>query len=39
MRQKILRTKAVYRTQTGVVVAEEIGDILNEFVVLQYNYN
>jgi hypothetical protein len=33
MRQKVLATKAVYRAQTGIVVAEEIGDILKEFGV------
>nr|XP_055050617.1 E3 SUMO-protein ligase ZBED1-like isoform X2 [Misgurnus anguillicaudatus] len=31
MNQKVLKTKAVYKAQTGVVVAEEIGDILDEF--------
>uniref|UniRef100_A0AAV2KJE6 Transposase n=1 Tax=Knipowitschia caucasica TaxID=637954 RepID=A0AAV2KJE6_KNICA len=33
MRQKVLATKAVYTAQTGIVVAEEIGDILKEFCV------
>ena len=31
MRQKVLPTKAVYTAQTGIVLAEEIGDILKEF--------
>ncbi|KAJ8349851.1 hypothetical protein SKAU_G00249810 [Synaphobranchus kaupii] len=31
MNQKVLKTKAVYKAQTGAVVAEEIGDILDEF--------
>ncbi|XP_030273111.1 zinc finger BED domain-containing protein 1-like isoform X1 [Sparus aurata] len=35
MRQKVLATKAVYTAQTGIVVAEEIGDILKEFGVFE----
>ena len=35
MRQKVLRTKAVYVAQTGPVVAEEISDILQEFGILE----
>ncbi|XP_057703650.1 E3 SUMO-protein ligase ZBED1-like isoform X2 [Corythoichthys intestinalis] len=31
MQQKVLKTKAVYKAQTGCVVAEEMGDILSEF--------
>lgn len=31
MRQKVLSTKAVYTAQTGIVVAEEISDILKDF--------
>lgn len=31
MNQKVLKTKAVYKAQTGVMVAKEIGDILDEF--------
>ncbi len=31
LKQKVLKTKAVYRSQTGSVVAEEIGDVLSEF--------
>ena len=31
MQQKVLKTKAVYRAQTGCVVAEEISDVLSEF--------
>lgn len=33
MRQKVLQTKHVYTAQTGLVVAEEIGDILTDFVI------
>lgn len=31
MQQKVLKTKAVYKAQTGCVVAEEISDVLSEF--------
>ena len=31
MKEKILHTRAVYTSQTGNVIAEEIGDILDEF--------
>lgn len=31
MQQKVLVTRAVYRAQTGDVVAEEIGDVLDEY--------
>lgn len=31
MRQKVLQTKPVYTAQTGLVVAEEIGDVLTDF--------
>lgn len=31
MKQKVLQTKAVYTAQTGHAVAEEIGDILEEY--------
>lgn len=31
MRQKVLQTKRVYTAQTGLVVAEEIVDVLTEF--------
>lgn len=31
MQQKVLKTKAVYKAQTGWVVAEEISDVLSEF--------
>ncbi|XP_030263766.1 zinc finger BED domain-containing protein 1-like [Sparus aurata] len=31
MQQKVLKTKAVYKAQTGCVVAEEISDVLTEF--------
>ncbi|KAF3858501.1 hypothetical protein F7725_011702 [Dissostichus mawsoni] len=34
MRQKVLRTKAIYTAQTGQVVAEEIGEILQEFGII-----
>ena len=34
MRQKVLKTKAVYKAQTGQVVAEEIGEILQEFGII-----
>lgn len=34
MRQKVLKTKAVYTSQTGPVVAEEISDILQEFGIV-----
>ncbi|XP_034084944.1 zinc finger BED domain-containing protein 4 [Gymnodraco acuticeps] len=34
MRQKVLRTKAIYTAQTGQVVAEEIGEILQEFGIM-----
>lgn len=33
MRQKTLHTRAVYVSQTGEAIAEEIGDILEEFGV------
>ncbi|KAM8762178.1 E3 SUMO-protein ligase ZBED1-like isoform 1-T1 [Acanthopagrus schlegelii] len=33
MKEKILHTRAVYTSQTGQVIAEEIGDILDEFDV------
>ena len=33
MKEKILHTQAVYVSQTGVAIAEEIGDILEEFGV------
>ncbi len=29
--EKVLHTRAVYTSQTGEIVAEEIGDILDEF--------
>ena len=29
----MLKTKAVYKAQTGCVVAEEISDVLSEFAV------
>lgn len=31
MRQKVLQTKAVYKAQTGIVIAEEIADVLTDF--------
>ena len=31
MQQKVLKTKAVYKAQTGCVVAEKISDVLSEF--------
>lgn len=31
MKEKVLHTRAVYTSQTGDIVAEEIGDILDEF--------
>ncbi len=31
MKEKVLHTRAVYTSQTGEIVAEEIGDILDEF--------
>lgn len=31
MNQKVLKTKAMYRAQTGAVIPEEIGGILDEF--------
>lgn len=31
MRQKVLQTKPVYTAQTGLVVAEVIGDVLTDF--------
>nr|XP_055051178.1 uncharacterized protein LOC129436907 [Misgurnus anguillicaudatus] len=34
MRQKVLKTKAVYQAQTGQVVAEEISDIVQEFGIM-----
>lgn len=34
MRQKVLKTKAVYKAQTGPVVVEEIGEILQEFGIM-----
>ncbi|CAM4672887.1 unnamed protein product [Leuciscus chuanchicus] len=33
VKQKILHTRAVYKSQTGEVVAEEISDILEEFEI------
>ncbi|XP_034538951.1 zinc finger BED domain-containing protein 1-like [Notolabrus celidotus] len=33
MKEKILHTRAVYTSQTGPVIAEEIGDILDEFKI------
>ncbi len=33
MRQKVLTAKAVYTAQTGIVIAEEISNILKEFGV------
>ncbi|KAJ4944585.1 hypothetical protein JOQ06_013128 [Pogonophryne albipinna] len=31
MRQKVLQTKAVYKAQKGIVIAEEIADVLTDF--------
>lgn len=31
MKEKVLHTRAVYTSQTGDIVAEEIGDILDQF--------
>ncbi|XP_061880796.1 E3 SUMO-protein ligase ZBED1-like [Entelurus aequoreus] len=33
MQQKVLKTKAVYKAQTGCIVAEEISDVLSEFAI------
>lgn len=33
VKQKVLHTRAVYRSQTGEVVAEEISDILEDFQI------
>lgn len=33
MKEKVLHTRAVYTSQTGEIVAEEIGDILDEFKI------
>ncbi|KAJ4932818.1 hypothetical protein JOQ06_029660, partial [Pogonophryne albipinna] len=33
LKQKVLHTRAVYKSQTGEVVAEEISDILKDFVI------
>ncbi|XP_038137844.1 E3 SUMO-protein ligase ZBED1-like [Cyprinodon tularosa] len=35
LQQKVLRTKAVYRAQTGETVAVEIGEVLEEFGITQ----
>ncbi|XP_061743025.1 E3 SUMO-protein ligase ZBED1-like isoform X1 [Nerophis ophidion] len=35
MQQKVLKTKAVYKAQTGYIVAEEISDILSEFAIFE----
>lgn len=34
MRQKVLKTKAVYEAQTGQVVAEKINDVVQEFGIM-----
>lgn len=33
VKQKVLHSRAVYKSQTGEVVAEEISDILEEFEI------
>lgn len=33
MRVKVLTTKGVYKAQTGMVVAEEINEVLEEFII------